>query len=453
MPTTSRGEGLAWPRANRAGDFIFVGGHTPHDMTSGRLVLGSGDLSPPDSDAVRAAVLFTEVVSGQVRAQTWQALRNLKATLDAMGSSIEHVAHLRIFVRDIAHEGTVLDLVKRFFGANLCSGEILEARNAGSHPAIWVQMDCIALAADAGEVSHVRGTDLGPLTDPFPVATKAGCLLFSSLVAGADPQCGEAVRQVRDLTARAKQLLGPLAQRASRRSLSFFVQQAAMWDHLLAILEVAGIDSRATLYHMSWMRRPMSIFADGSVTRSIMEHTGDYLLTCFPTSGVRTVGAELEGRIVAILPESGLRKVVRLPLHGISNSYFGAIAVGPYLFAAGEVPVDTDNATIVDRATLLEPPRNRSNFGKPYEEQSAQPQTHYIYSLYEKTLAAYGADLSRAVHQTIYLSDVADGPALEGVISERFPGGPPATTIVPILGASPFAATRLELELTAYIGD
>jgi enamine deaminase RidA (YjgF/YER057c/UK114 family) len=201
------------------------------------------------------------------------------------------------------------------------------------------------------------------------------------------------------------------------------------------------------------MRRPMSVFADGSVTRSIMEHTGDYLLTCFPTSGVRTVGAELEGRIVAILPESGLRKEVRLPLHGISNSYFGAIAVGPYLFAAGEVPVDTDKATLVDRATLLEPPRNRANFGKPYEEPSAQPQTHYIYSLYEKTLAIYGADLSRAVHQTLYLSDVADGPALEGVIAERFPGGAPATTIVPILGASPFAAARLELELTAYLGD
>jgi enamine deaminase RidA (YjgF/YER057c/UK114 family) len=445
-------DGMSWPSAKRAGNFIFVGGHTPHDLKSGRLVMSASDL-PAEQQNMRAPVLFTEVAAGRLRAQTWQVLQNLKTTLDRMGSSIEHVAHLRIFLREIAHEGVVLDLVKACFGASLCSGEIIEARNVGSHASMLVQMDCVALATAMGSPQHLWTIGLERLSDPFPTATRAGGLLFSSQIAGAHSQSGEAFTHERELSSRARQLLGSLPQRAARRSLSFFVQQAAMWDHLLSILDDSGIDHKATLYHMNWMRRPMSIFIDGSVTRGIMSHTGDYLLTCFPASGVRTPGAELEGRIVAILGESGLTKDVRVPIHGISNSYFGAIKVGPYLFAAGEVPIDTDAWALVDRAELLSPPRNRGPFGKPYDEAPIQAQANYIYALYQKTFAAYGVDLTEAVHQSIYLTDASDGPAIEGVVSDHFGDSPPATTIVPIIGASPYEAARLELELTAYIGD
>jgi len=197
----------------------------------------------------------------------------------------------------------------------------------------------------------------------------------------------------------------------------------------------------------------MSVFADGSVTRRIMEHTGDYLLTCFPVAAVPDPDAELAGRIVAIQPKSGMHKDIRVPIHGISNSYFGAIKVGPYLFAAGEVPVDTAAWTITDRVETLAPPRHLLNVGKPYRAARIVPQAHYIYSLYEETMKAYGTQLSAGVHQTIYLCHADDGAVMEGVIAERFAGQPPATTIAPILGASPFAATRLELELTAYLGS
>lgn len=448
----SHSDGTTWPSAARAGALVFTGSHTPHDPVSGRLVLSTADL-PVEHQKLRATVLFTEVVAGRLRAQTWQVLQNLKTTLDQAGSSIEHAVHLRIFLRDIAHEGVVLSLVREFFGASLCSGEILEARNAGSHPAILVQADCIALAVDAGQPRHVWGKGFERLTDPFPTATLAAGFLFSSQVSGVNPHTGAVVEHENALTARARQLLGPLAQQASRQSLPFFLQQAAMWDHLLGVLDEFGVAHQSTLYHMNWMRRPMSVFRDGSVTRRIQPYTGDYLLTCFPTSAVRTPQAELEGRIVAILPDSGFTKDVRVPIHGISNSYFGAIKAGPYLFAAGEVPIDTAKWAIVDQPEQLAPPGNRLAIGKPYEVPQVQVQSRYIYALYEETYAAYGIDLSRGMHQTIYMTDAGDGPALEPVIAEHFGSRPPATTIVPILAASPFEATRLELELTAYIGD
>jgi enamine deaminase RidA (YjgF/YER057c/UK114 family) len=447
-----RTDGAAWPSATRAGQLIFAGSHTPHDHESGRLVLSTGDLAP-EYQSMRAAVLFTEVVGGQLRAQTWQVLQNLKATLDRAGSSIEHVVHLRIFLHDIAHEGTVLDLVKKFFGASLPSGEIIEARNSGSSSSILVHMDCIAIAIDAGLPKHVWAKGFEQLTDPFPTATMAAGFLYSSQVAGVNPLTGAVVEHENALTARARQLLGALAERSSRQNLAFFLQQAAMWDHLLAVLDAFGVEHKATLYHMNWMRRPMSVFSDGSVTRGILDRTGDYLLTCFPTSAVRTPAAELEGRIVAILPDSGFAKDVRVPIHGISNSYFGAIKAGPYLFAAGEVPIDTEKWAIIDRPELLAAPDNRMAVGKPYDVAPIQVQSQYIYTLYKETYAAYGIDLSKALHQTIYMTDASDGHRIEQVIARHFGDRPPATTIVPILAASPFETTRLELEITGYIGD
>lgn len=441
----------SWPAARRAGEFVFVGGQTPHDRKSGKLILQTQDLPPDVALKVRSPLLFTEIVAGKFRAQTRQVFENLKATLEEAGSSIEHIAHLRIFLLDIADEGTVLALAQEFFGANLPSGEVIEARNAGSHSDILIHVDCIAVAVEAGKPEHVLIKGLEKLSQPFPTVTKAGCLLFSSQVPGADPESGAVLIQVPELSARGRTLLGSIAERASLKHLPFFVQQAAMWDHLLTMLERSGIDARSTLYHMNWMRRPMKVFSDGSVTRNILERTGEYLLTCFPTSGLRNPGAELEGRIIAVLP--GHEKDVRVPIHGVSNSYFGMIKVGPYLFAAGEVPIDTVNWKLISHAHDLDAPFNMLGFGKPYDVPAIQVQTRYIYQLYEKTLASYGAEMAHAVHQTAYMSDVSDGPALEAIISAEFNGAAPPTTIVPILGASPFSETRLELEMIAYLGD
>lgn len=444
--------GTTWPTARRAGDLVFLGGHTPHQLDTGRLISGTGDLPPGVATELRAPVLFTEITAGRLRAQTWQVLHNLKLSLEAHGSSLEHLVHLRIFLQNIADEGTVLDQVRRTLGASLCSGEVVEARNDGCDPDSLIQLDAIALAVASGKPQHAWVPGFERVTAPFPTVTTAAGFLFSSQIDGLDLATGEPVNHIRQLSQRGVALLGPLADRASRASLRFFLQQAALWDHLLTVLAAFDIPPQLTLYHMNWMRRPMTVFADGSVTRRIMEHTGDYLLTCFPVAGLSRPDAELAGRIVAIQPHSGMRKDIRVPIHGISNSYFGAIQAGPYLFAAGEVPVDTKAWRIVDRVEALAEPRRRLGIGKPYAPAPIVPQAHYIYSLYEETLRAYGMELASGVHQTVYLCHAADGPALEGVVADRFGAATPATTIAPILGASPFTATRLELELTAYRG-
>ena len=53
-----RTDGAAWPSATRAGQLIFAGSHTPHDLSTGRLVMSTADLAP-EHQSIRAAVLFT----------------------------------------------------------------------------------------------------------------------------------------------------------------------------------------------------------------------------------------------------------------------------------------------------------------------------------------------------------------------------------------------------------
>ncbi len=449
--TTSFGPYI--PPATRAGDLVLLGSHTPHDRATGRLIVGTADLSAPISDQVRSKVLFSEVAFGGVKAQTRQVLENMKLSLEVAGSSIEHVAHLRIFVSDIGMEGVVLGVVRSYFGDKLSSGELIEAVNAGCNSDIHVQMDCIALSVEAGTPKNLWAPGLEALTAPFPTATKAGAFLFTSQFGGANAKSGDMVRSPTELSSAMRERIEPLLKTAPKKNSEFLIQQAALWDNILTVLDAARVPPSAILYHMNWMRPSMRVFSDGSITRSIMDLTGEYLLTCFPTSGLRAPDAQLEGRVVAILPESGLKKSVRVPIHGISNSYYGMIGVGHYLFGSGEVPVDTVNFRLIDEMQKLPPPLQSENFGKIYRESPIQSQAHYVYSLWKRTLEAYGSSMGSTVHQTVYLTEAGDGPALEGVMRAHFPTKAPATTLVPIVGASPFKNARLELEVTAYLSD
>jgi enamine deaminase RidA (YjgF/YER057c/UK114 family) len=57
------------------------------------------------------------------------------------------------------------------------------------------------------------------------------------------------------------------------------------------------------------------------------------------------------------------------------------------------------------------------------------------------------------LHQTVYLVEPAHFPALERIATLHYGVRLPPTTLVPIRGASPFAGTLLEIEVTAHAGN
>jgi reactive intermediate/imine deaminase len=78
----------------RAGDFVITAGQLGLDPATGKLV------------------------EGGVEAQAQRALINLKAVLEAAGSSLERVVKVTVFLHDISDFKAVNGVYAQFFGAN-----------------------------------------------------------------------------------------------------------------------------------------------------------------------------------------------------------------------------------------------------------------------------------------------------------------------------------------------
>ena len=80
-----------YAQAVKAGDFLFVSGQIPIDPASG------------------------ELIAGDIRAATRQVLTNLKAILEAGGSSLEKVVKATLYIVDMKQFPTINEIYAEFF--------------------------------------------------------------------------------------------------------------------------------------------------------------------------------------------------------------------------------------------------------------------------------------------------------------------------------------------------
>ena len=81
-----------YSQATRAGPFIFCAGQGAVDPSTGKLV------------------------SGGIREQTRQTIRNLQMILEAAGSDLTHVAMVTVLLHDWKYFEGMNDVFKEFFG-------------------------------------------------------------------------------------------------------------------------------------------------------------------------------------------------------------------------------------------------------------------------------------------------------------------------------------------------
>lgn len=85
-----------------------------------------------------------QVVAGDIRAQTERVLENLKAVLEAGGSSLAQVLKTTVFLADMADFAAMNEVYARYFAQEPPARSTIQA--AGLPRSVKVEIDVIALA-------------------------------------------------------------------------------------------------------------------------------------------------------------------------------------------------------------------------------------------------------------------------------------------------------------------
>ena len=98
--------------------FAFLSGQIPLDPSTGQLI------------------------QGDVAAQTQRVLENLKAVLEACGSSLENVVKTTVYLKDMGEFALMNEVYARYFAANAPARATVEAARLPRD--VRVEIDCIA---------------------------------------------------------------------------------------------------------------------------------------------------------------------------------------------------------------------------------------------------------------------------------------------------------------------
>jgi 2-iminobutanoate/2-iminopropanoate deaminase len=83
-----------------------------------------------------------QIVEGDIVAQTERVFENLKAVLEACGSSLENVLKVNVYIKDMNEFGKVNEVYARYFTANTPARATVEVARLPKD--VKVEIDCIA---------------------------------------------------------------------------------------------------------------------------------------------------------------------------------------------------------------------------------------------------------------------------------------------------------------------
>lgn len=446
--------------ASSGADLVFTRGMTGHDAHTGRMVRDLSELPEALRSRISAGMVIADVPEARIRGQTLVALDHARRALEEAGSALSQVVTLRLFLRDIRDSSAAANTVKAVLGADIPATTIIEATGPGVDPELDVVLDAVG-ARSGGRFAprHVRVPGMEQLTGGFPAATVFGPYVFTTPVSGADPMTGRIATTRDALNEDERAWLD--ADYFDPRQEALAVEQVLMWRNIRRILAATGVPFENILHQNNWLTVSMQHYVPVTKVRARLFGLGGArtAATSLPISALRMPGAAFECSVTGIVAgheRAGFRKEIHVDSHDVGPYYVGAVKAGPCVFAAGEVPVRVaagKGPELVARAADLHGDLRHLNLGRIHAEYPLMAQAHCVYELIGEALARYGCTMKDVLHQTVYLVEPAHFPALERMATLHYGVRLPPTTLVPIRGASPFAGTLLEIEVTAHAGD
>ena len=435
--------------ARRGGPFVFVGAITPHDPLTGRLVTALADIP---------ASTWRGVIGGQVSdvfadrpfAQAWRAYETLRQTLEAHGTSLERLLRQRLFLVDLRDLPVVRQVMDLFLPGPKPATTIVEIPGEGVHPRISLQLDAIALAGEPGEpVTRISIPGLEGSTGGYPQATRAGPFVFLSNTVGINPTTGALATSMNDLGDDARRFAeNPWTRPDDQATLA---QTWWIFRHLASVLEDQGASLGDLLKLNGWLAFDQREFAPVAAVRGVLFPRRDVMpaSSSLAISALVPAGARLSYEAVALVPDAHARKDVGDDPSRATRYYVFSVRGGPLVFTFGELPVDMGTRQVIEAFEQLDEPGRLLPFGRIHPDAGIQARAWFVYQRHRSHLAACAASFRDVVHQTVFLADPGEYPALERVAALFFGPELPPTTIVPIRPGAPVPGARLEIELVA----
>jgi len=435
----------------QAGQFVFLGAQTPVDLATGALVATLGDLPDKARRDLTVGIPLVDVPDERILSQAWRILNNVREILARQGLSLDDVVHQCFYLRDMRDVPALEKVILAFMAGDRPSTTIVGATAKGVNSAIAVQADFIVLADSKVKRQNISIPELDFLTAPFPLATRAGQYLFTSPLSGINPETRRLATCFSDLSEQERELVEPPY---SRQGESVVAQHIMLFRHVRKILESQGSSLAYQLRQNGWLTIPLREFGPVSRVRRRLfsgENTGPF--TSLTVSGVRTESAAFEYSVIALVPPRNAgehKREALMPPHGIASYYIGAARSGPYVIAAGEVPVDMSIPGAITRFSDLKDTGRFLSVGRVHEDRPIMAKAWFVYQKLKSCLEDYGSAMDRVVWQRVFMAEPADYPALERVATLFYGARLPPTTIVPILDTSPYPEAGLEIEVIGW---
>ena len=115
---------------------------------------------------------------------------------------------------------------------------------------------------------------------------------------------------------------------------------------------------------------------------------------------------------------------------GAVGPYSQGVAADGFVFTAGQVPINPAVGKV--------------------EAETIEDQTRQVLTNVDAVLRAAGSGLDRVVKMTVFMTDLGDFQAMNGVYAEFFPADPPARSAVQVV-ALPLGV-QVEMEAVALKG-
>ena len=158
-------------------------------------------------------------------------------------------------------------------------------------------------------------------------------------------------------------------------------------------------------------------------------------------------GTLIEIEPTAIAPQTGIRR--RVVAASTASAQMSLMAeAGGLAFLSGIVPAGSNGIPIEARAQLSSRARRRAGNARSIVALQA---AHVIDQL-ERRMSDTGHDLSRVVHLTLYVDDIAAANGALRILEQAFGTRRPALTVLQVPQPSPLIGARLQLTAIAWVG-